>query len=182
MHQGTDRPRAALNRRHVIAGLAATGGLTLIGCGSSDEKQGKGAEPSARRSDSPTPGQRAAAMTVYRDPSCGCCEAWAEVAKKAGYEVALVDRPDMPAIKEQYRVPEALLSCHTTIVGGYAIEGHVPMEDVARLLRERPSEIAGIAVAGMPRGSPGMEMPDGAKDSFQVIAFDDAGLTSVYRS
>ncbi len=170
----------ALARRDMVAGLAAAGGLTLIGCGSSGKKQDQRAQASARRPGSSTPAPQAAAMTVYRDPSCGCCEAWAEIAKKAGYQVTLVDRPDMPAIKQQYGVPEALASCHTAIAGSYVIEGHVPMEDIARLLRERPSGLKGIAVAGMPRGSPGMEMPDGSSDSFQVIAFDAAGRTSVY--
>lgn len=171
----------ALSRRNMIAGLAAAGGLALIGCGSSEKKQDQRAQASARRAGSSTPAPQAAAMTVYRDPSCGCCEAWAEIAKTAGYQVTLVDHPDMASVKRQYGVPEALLSCHTTLVGAYAIEGHVPMEDVARLLRERPSGIKGIAVAGMPRGSPGMEMPDGAKDPFQIIAFDAAGRTSVFR-
>lgn len=171
----------ALSRRSLISGLAAAGGLGLIGCGSSEKKQDQRAQASARGSGPSTPPPRAAAMTVYRDPSCGCCEAWAGIARKAGYQVTLVDRPDMPAIKRQYGVPEALASCHTAIVGDYAIEGHVPMEDVARLLTERPSGLKGIAVAGMPRGSPGMEMPDGSKDPFQVMAFDATGRMSVYR-
>lgn len=170
----------ALTRRNMITGLAAAGGLAMIGCGSSEKKQNQRAQASAGRSGSSLAPQ-AASMTVYRDPSCGCCEAWAEIAGKAGYEARVIDRPDMPAIKRQYGVPEALASCHTAIVGGYAIEGHVPMADVARLLKERPSGIKGIAVAGMPRGSPGMEMPDGSKDRFQVMAFDASGRTSVYR-
>ena len=120
-------------------------------------------------------------MTVYRDPSCGCCEAWAEIAKKAGYQVALVDHPDMPAIKARLGVPEALASCHTATVGGYALEGHVPLAAVVRLLEEKPKDVRGIAVAGMPRGSPGMEMPDGSKDDFEVMAFDAAGRISVFR-
>lgn len=168
-------------RRTMIAGLAAAGGLALIGCGPSEKKQDQRAQASARAPGSPAPAPQAAAMTVFRDPSCGCCEKWAEIAKESGYQVTLVDRPDMPAIKRKYGVPEALASCHTAIVGGYAIEGHVPMEEVARLLKERPSGIKGIAVAGMPRGSPGMEMPDGSKDPFQVMAFDGAGRRSVYR-
>lgn len=172
---------SALSRRSMISGLAAAGSLALAGCGSSEKKQDQRAQASAGRSGSSTPAPQAAAMTVYRDPSCGCCEAWAEIAKNAGYQVTLVDRPDMPAIKRQYGVPEALASCHTAIVGGYAIEGHVPLEDVARLLQERPSGIKGIAVAGMPRGSPGMETPDGSRDPFQVMAFDASGRTSVYR-
>ena len=171
----------ALARRSMISGLAAAGSLALIGCGSSAKKQDQRAQAPAGRSGSSTPALQAAAMTVYRDPSCGCCEAWAEIARKAGHQVTLVDRPDMPAIKRQYGVPEALASCHTAIVGGYAIEGHVPMGDVARLLKERPSGLKGIAVAGMPRGSPGMEMPDGSKDSFEVMAFDASGRMSIYR-
>ena len=94
----------------------------------------------------------------------------------------VVDHPDMPAVKRHHGVPEALASCHTAMVGGYAVEGHVPLADVARLLKERPAGIRGIAVPGMPRGSPGMEMPDGAKDSFQVMAFDAAGKTTTFRA
>lgn len=121
-------------------------------------------------------------MTVYRDPSCGCCEAWAGIARNAGYQVNVIDHPDMSAIKEQFGVPHDLLSCHTTVVGGYAIEGHVPLEDVQRLLSEKPAGIRGIAVAGMPLGSPGMEVPDGTKQPFQVMAFDAAGQLSTYRA
>lgn len=172
---------SALARRSLIAGLAAAGGLALIGCGPSEKKRDQRAQASARKPGSSRPAPQSASMTVYRDPSCGCCEAWADIAKKAGYEVTLVDRPDMPAIKRQYGVPDALASCHTAIVGGYTIEGHVPMENVARLIQERPAGIKGIAVAGMPRGSPGMEMPDGSTDPFKVIAFDATGRTSVHR-
>ena len=170
-----------LSRRNVISGLAAAGSLALMGCGASEKKQDQRAQAPAGKSGSPTPAPQAVAMTVYRDPNCGCCEAWAEIARNAGYQVSLIDSPDMPGVKRQYGVPEALASCHTAIVAGYAIEGHVPMDDVARLLRERPSGLKGLAVAGMPRGSPGMEMPDGSKDSFQVMAFDASGRTSVYR-
>ena len=171
---------SALSRRNMIAGMAAAGGLALVGCGPSQKKQDQRAQASAPRSGPPTPAPQAAAMIVYRDPSCGCCEAWADIAKEAGYQMRVVDHPDMASVKRQYGVPDGLPSCHTTIVGGYAIEGHVPMEDVARLLKERPSGIKGIAVAGMPRGSPGMEMPDGSEDPFQVIAFDATGRTSVF--
>lgn len=124
----------------------------------------------------------AEATIVHRDPSCGCCEAWSALARNASYAVTLKDEPDMAAIKRKYGVPEELASCHTAIVGGYAIEGHVPLDDVARLLREKPSDIAGIGVPGMPRGSPGMEMPDGSKDPFQVLAFDRSGSVTVWRA
>lgn len=121
-------------------------------------------------------------MTIHRDPGCGCCEQWAERARQAGYQVAMLDNTDMSAIKRKLGVPGALASCHTTVVGGYVIEGHVPLEEVRRLLAARPAGIRGIAVAGMPRGSPGMEMPDGSTDPFQVLAFDRNGRTSIFRA
>lgn len=121
-------------------------------------------------------------MTIFRDPSCGCCEAWAAVARDAGYRVSVVDHPDMAAIKRQYGVPDELVSCHTTVVGDYAIEGHVPIEDVRRLLDERPAGIRGIAVAGMPLGSPGMEVRDGTKEPFMVMAFDQTGEITQFRA
>lgn len=117
------------------------------------------------------------AMTVYRDPGCGCCVAWARIAERAGYKVALVERGDMSALKAKLGVPGALRSCHTSVVDGYAIEGHVPLAAVARLLAAKPKGVIGIAVPGMPRGSPGMEMPDGSADRFAVLAFDAAGKT-----
>ena len=166
-------------RRQVLAGLATAGGLAIIGCTPSEKKQEQQTWSGSDGTRKSTPAK--ATMTVYRDPNCGCCEAWAETTRNAGYEVTLLDRPDMPAIKRQFGVPEELASCHTATIDGYVLEGHVPMENIARLLRERPAGLKGIAVAGMPRGAPGMEMPDGARDPFQVIAFDTAGRMSVYR-
>lgn len=174
---------AMFTRRKVIGGAAALGSLTLIGCGrpaTQGSAQRQGSEKEAR--ESPPPAPQLAAMQVYRDPACGCCEEWAEIARQAGYRVSITDHPEMAAIKRQYGVPDELLSCHTTVVGDYAVEGHVPLEDVKRLLAERPSGIRGIAVAGMPRGSPGMEVPDGSKDPFQVMAFDSAGRISPFRA
>lgn len=167
-----------LQRRSFLCGITALGGLTLVGCGSSqrsDATNSGGTQPSeAVKTASAT------AMTVYRDPSCGCCEAWAEQAKEQGFDVRVIDRPDMPTIKRQHGVPEELSSCHTAIVAGYAIEGHVPFADVRRLLGEKPNGVRGLAVPGMPRGSPGMEMPDGSKDPFDVMAFDAEGRASVF--
>ena len=168
-----------LSRRSFVAGLSATAGLVLVGCGQTRKPD---SETTATSQPSSTSAAAAsAAMTVYRDPSCGCCEAWAGIARNDGYQVNVVDHSDMPAIKRQYGVPDSLLSCHTTIVGGYAVEGHVPLQDVQRLLNGKPSEIRGIAVAGMPLGSPGMEVPDGTKQPFKVMAFDAGGRTSVFR-
>lgn len=117
-------------------------------------------------------------MTVYKSPTCGCCKAWVQRAEAAGFRVVAHDTADVAPIKRQYGVADALHSCHTAVVGGYVVEGHVPPEDVIRLLRERPA-IAGIAVPGMPVGSPGMEM-GAQKDPYDVIAFTKEGRTSVY--
>ena len=124
---------------------------------------------------------QAAGSTMFRDPNCGCCEAWAEhFAENMHSEVSVQDSTDMTAIKERHGVPRDLRSCHTMIVEGYVIEGHVPAADLARLLHEKPEDVAGLAVAGMPVGSPGMEMGD-HKQRYQVIAFGANGR-SVFSS
>jgi len=158
-----------ITRRAFSGGLLVLAGAAVSGCGRAADPMAVSGEGTA------SPAKLQSAMTVYRDPSCGCCEAWAEIAENAGYQVSVIDHPDMPAIKKQHGVPEELGSCHTAIIAGYAIEGHVPLEAVARLLDTKPAGIKGLAVPGMPRGSPGMEMPDGSKDAFTVLAFDGAG-------
>ena len=168
-----------LTRRSFVASLASTAAVALVGCGQA--RDGNATDTSRRHADAAAPTAASAAMTVYRDPSCGCCTAWAGIARNAGYQVEVVDHPDMPAIKQQYGVPDELTSCHTTIVGGYAVEGHVPLEDVQRLLKDKPAGIRGIAVAGMPLGSPGMEVPGGTKQPFKVLTFDARGQSSVFR-
>src|SRR5262245_4918403 len=96
-------------------------------------------------------------VTVFKDPNCGCCKSWVEHLRKHGFDVVTKDTADIEAPKRTARVPERLYSCHTAFVSGYVVEGHVPAEDVQRLLKEKP-KVAGIAVGGMPIGSPGMEM------------------------
>lgn len=171
--------RVHLTRRNAVAGLLGLAGLAFAGCGRS--ATGVAKEAPAVKTGAPSDARKAA-MTVYRDPSCGCCTAWARIARQAGYDVSVIDHPDMPSIKRQYGVPDELLSCHTTIVAGYAVEGHVPIEDVERLLAERPAEIRGIAVAGMPLGSPGMEVPDGTIQPFEVMAFGADGRVRPFRA
>ena len=168
-----------LTRRRLVTGLGAMAAVILAGCG--EASKAKSGSSSASRPKAKPAAATNASMNVYRDPSCGCCEAWAKIAQKAGYQVKVIDYSDILAIKRQFGVPLGLRSCHTTIVGGYAVEGHVPLEDVKRLLREKPAKIRGIAVAGMPLGSPGMETPDGTKQPFQVMAFDAEGRSSVFR-
>lgn len=171
-----------LSRRTFVGALAAAAGAMLAGCGRSSRSNASGTARTDAAAPTAATARRGVAMTVFRDPSCGCCEAWAEIARNAGYQVKLVDHPDMPTIKRQHGVPEGLASCHTALVAGFVIEGHVPLGDVDHLLDERPGRIRGLAVPGMPRGSPGMEMPDGSKDPFQVLAFDAAGNSSLFHS
>lgn len=120
-------------------------------------------------------------LRVSRDAGCGCCHAWAEAMRRSGrFRVTVNDEPNMPALKRSLGVPDDLISCHTGVVEGYAIEGHVPVEDVLRLLRERPADVRGLAVPGMPLGSPGMETPDGARDRFVVVAFERNGARRAF--
>jgi hypothetical protein len=124
---------------------------------------------------------QAATYTMYRDPGCGCCLSWAgHVEEGMQAKVASVDSNDMAAIKTARGVPQELWSCHTMEVDGYVIEGHVPAEAVAKLLRERPAGVAGLAVPGMPLGSPGMEA-GGRVQPYEVIAFGADGQ-SVFAS
>lgn len=117
-------------------------------------------------------------ITVYKDPGCGCCKNWVEHLRKHGFEVIARDTSDVTGAKRTGRVPEQLYSCHTAFVGGYVVEGHVPAPDIQRLLREKP-RVAGIAVPGMPAGSPGMEVGSRV-DRYDVIAFNRDGSTRVY--
>jgi len=118
-------------------------------------------------------------ITVYKDPSCGCCTKWVSHLQANGFAPEVHDRPDVEALKAGLGVPAALRSCHTAVVGKYVIEGHVPASDVKRLIAEKPAGTAGLAVPGMPAGSPGMEM--GARhDRFDVVAFSAAGSTRVF--
>lgn len=115
-------------------------------------------------------------MQVSRDTGCPCCHVWTEIVQTTGrFRVTMIDAPDLPAFKRRLGVPAGLGSCHTAVVGAYVIEGHVPAGDILRLLEQRPADVRGIAVPGMPRGSPGMEQPDGAVDAYTVIAFDMEG-------
>ena len=118
-------------------------------------------------------------ITVYKDPSCGCCKSWVTHLAREGFAPTAHDRHDMDALKDSLGVPPALRSCHTAVVGRYLIEGHVPASDIKTLLAARPANVHGLAVPGMPAGSPGMEM-GGHIDRFEVIAFGPAGRTHVF--
>ncbi|MBL0937577.1 MAG: DUF411 domain-containing protein [Gemmatimonadaceae bacterium] len=118
-------------------------------------------------------------MVVYKDPNCGCCKAWIEHVRKAGFVVDVKDTSDMDSVKTSMGLPAGLASCHTAKVGSYLVEGHVPADLIVKLLKDKPATARGLAVPGMPVGSPGMEMGD-RKDPFDVLLFDKAGKTSVY--
>ena len=118
-------------------------------------------------------------ITVYKDPSCGCCKNWIAHLIKHGYRVDAKDSPDMSEIKRTLGVPTGLTACHTAMVNGYLIEGHVPAADIDRLLAQKP-KVTGLAVPGMPAGSPGME--GASAQRYQVLTFDKSGKTTVFAS
>jgi len=129
--------------------------------------------PSAARAGSALP-----SVTVYKSPTCGCCGKWVDHLRAHGFEVTARDVADVDAYKHKYGVPPNLASCHTALVQGYVIEGHVPADVVHRLLAERP-KVSGLSVPGMPIGSPGMEQGN-RRDPYDVIAFDSTGRVTVY--
>ena len=117
-------------------------------------------------------------VTVYKSPTCGCCSKWVDHMKAAGFEVVVNDMPNVTPLKDEVGVPAALRSCHTAVVDGYTLEGHVPADLVQKLLNEKPKNTAGLAVPGMPMGSPGMEGP--TKDAYDVVAYAADGKTRVF--
>jgi hypothetical protein len=118
-------------------------------------------------------------MIVYATPSCGCCNGWVEHMRDNGFQVSVVHQDDLSAVREQHHVPAALRSCHVGIVDGFAVEGHVPADAVRRLLAQRPA-VLGIAVPGMPAGSPGMEQPNGYTEPYEIYTFDASGPKAIF--
>lgn len=145
-----------MNRRHVL-----TAALGTFACGTS-----------VSAADMPK-------VTIYRNPGCGCCERWAAHMREAGFAIEIVDDPDLAARRSAMGVPEALAACHTAEAGGYLIEGHVPSADVMALLGSRPASARGLAVPGMPIGSPGMES-DAGTEPFETILFMHDGSTKTF--
>jgi hypothetical protein len=121
------------------------------------------------------------AVEVYKDPTCGCCSKWIDHLRSHGFTVHATDSAKMDEVKAARGVPRQARSCHTATAGGYVVEGHVPAADIQRLLKERPA-IVGIAVPGMPIGSPGMEVVGMKAQPFDVIAFSKDGSTRVFAS
>jgi hypothetical protein len=113
-------------------------------------------------------------MVVHKDPNCGCCGAWVDHLRANGFDVSVVETAQLNRIKARLGVPNDLASCHTAEIDGFIIEGHVPAESVRKLLPLRPS-VRGLAVAGMPVGSPGMEVEGTPPETYDVVAFGPSG-------
>lgn len=128
---------------------------------------------------SPVHGGDAVEITVYKNPACACCGKWVDHLRENGFAVTIRERNDLSAIKAENGIPRELASCHTGIVDGYVVEGHIPADVIRRLLEERP-DVKGIAVPGMPAGSPGMEIPGGYVQPYAIMTFDADGNTEVY--
>lgn len=120
----------------------------------------------------------AAALTVYKSASCGCCSKWVEHVEKHGFEVKVINVDDIMAVKAKVGVPNELASCHTTVVGGYVVEGHVPASDIKKLLTQKP-KAKGIALPGMPLGAPGMDQ-GGQHQPYEVLLLKSDGQTSSF--
>ena len=148
-------PAPSFSRRNALLGLAAAG------LGGSAQAAGL-------------------AVTVYKTPYCGCCTGWVTHMTRAGFRPTVVNVEDLAPIRAKYGVPFELSSCHTGLVGGYVVEGHVPPSDVLRLLKDRPKAL-GIVVPGMPLGSPGMETPRGDAEAYDtLLLLDRNGRTRVF--
>jgi hypothetical protein len=167
-----------MSRVRIRLAIAALGvaAVALTGCapGASEERS-EGVEPVQLAS----AGAEAMSIKVFKSPTCGCCAKWIEHLVASGFDVDVEDSDDMAQIKAEAGVPVALQSCHTAVIGDYIFEGHVPIETIVRFMEEKP-DVRGLAVPGMPVGSPGMEMGDRV-DPYDVIAFDGV-VTSVYES
>jgi hypothetical protein len=124
-----------------------------------------------------SPSQSGPLVTVFKTPTCACCGKWVEHLRANGFAVKVQEVNDTAGYERQYRVPRTMESCHTAVVNGYTIEGHVPATEIKRLLNEKPKAV-GLAVPGMPVGSPGMEAAH--SEAFSVFVFDEGGRTSVY--
>jgi hypothetical protein len=121
--------------------------------------------------------QKPVPIQVFKDATCGCCSIWIEHLRRSGFAATSENVTNITALKDKHGVPPQARSCHTALVGGYVVEGHVPAAEIHRLLKEKP-RVAGLAVAGMPIGSPGMEGPNARP--YDVLTFDKTGKTAVF--
>lgn len=124
-------------------------------------------------------GRSATGLAVYKTPGCACCTAWVDHMRAAGFKTEVHELPDLGSLRSSRGISDDLASCHTALIGGYVLEGHVPAADVRRLLAERP-EAVGLAVPSMPLGSPGMETADGAREPYETLLVLKGGGTRVF--
>lgn len=153
--------------------------LTMYSCSDGQVSSGK-SEDIAETSNNQKKTALSNLVTVYKSPTCGCCTKWEEHLQLQGFKVVSHKKEDMIAIKKKYGITRELASCHTAIVNGYVIEGHVPASDIKRLLKERPARIAGLTAPGMPGESPGMQPHDKKPNNYNVLSFTKSGQTKVY--
>ena len=125
-------------------------------------------------------GAEATHVVMHKNPGCGCCDVWADHLRAFGFTVASTEDSRILEFKAAHGIPGPLMSCHTAVIGGYFVEGHVPANDILRLLKEKPAQVTGIAVPGMPLGSPGMEHP--RPEDFNTIALLSDGSAYVFES
>lgn len=118
-------------------------------------------------------------LTVFKTPTCACCDGWVTHMREAGFTTTITVLPSLQSVRSSRGIPDSLASCHTGLIDGYLVEGHVPAGDVIRLLAERPAAI-GLAVPAMPLGSPGMETPQGHKDPYDTLLVLRSGVTRVF--
>jgi hypothetical protein len=149
--------QSTLNRR-LLLGAAMLAGLTGAAC---------------------APARPPRNLTVFKTPTCACCDAWIAHMREAGFSTTITVLPSLQSVRSSGGMPEDLASCHTGRVGGYLIEGHVPAQDVIRLLAERPTAV-GLAVPAMPLGSPGMETPQGHKEPYDTLLVLRSGGARVF--
>jgi hypothetical protein len=135
--------------------------------------------PAASASPAITAPARMQQMVVHKSPTCGCCSAWVDHMRAAGFQVEVRETDNLHPVKERVGVPLGKGSCHTAEIGGYFIEGHVPAEDVERLLAQKP-DAKGLVLPGMPAGSPGMELPDGRSEPYAVELVHRDGTTRAF--
>lgn len=151
-------PLPRLARRAFLGGVAVTLATPIAACAQ-------------------TPGRTE--IAIYKTPTCACCDGWVQHLRDARFDVNVTVTPDLATLRRRHGMPDALASCHTALISGYVIEGHVPAGDVRRLLAQRPNAI-GLSVPGMPLGSPGMETPNGDRDRYDTLLVLRDGTTRVF--
>lgn len=171
----------------VLVATVALGGIVWLGM--SRARTPAPDQPAAPEAAAPAPAATLAAVDpslppvrVFKSPTCGCCTDWVAHLRENGFAVEVVDTDDLATVKAALGIPAPMGSCHTAEIGDYVVEGHVPAGDIKTLLADAPDGVRGLAVPGMPVGSPGMEVPGQAADPYDVVALGDDGSTSVFRS